>query len=95
MSVQSLPPDLKEPASLALAVLVKAGASFVCIYGNALTAWKTGDDVQIAVRGLDETQLLRATGRILMDTKLSVDLCDADASDSPFAKNTGSAVVLT
>lgn len=64
--------------------LSREGATAIWVYGACLKGWKSGDEIQMAVDGVDDDHLLKVTGRIMMNLKVSTDLCHADDAGGAF-----------
>jgi len=94
MSIETLPQELQTAIKKVVETLKASGASAATIFGSACDTYKSGDDIQIAVTGLNEDQLLRATGRIMMDHKVSVELCDSQNGSSAFAGFSGKKITI-
>lgn len=86
MSTTQLPAALQGLAQKAADILKANGASKAVVFGPALQAYNSGTEVNIAVAGLDDDHLLKASGRIFMDLKLELELCRLDDPASAFAK---------
>ncbi len=85
MPIDSLNESLRPAVTKVVEALKAAGASEAHVYGASLSGFKSGDDILIAVAGLDDDHLLKVTGRLMMDQKIGVDLCRSDDSAGPFA----------
>lgn len=85
MSVDALGDALRGDVLKLVEALKAEGATAIWAYGACLKAWKPGDEIQLAVDGVDDDHLLKVTGRIMMNLRISTDLCHADDAGSPFA----------
>lgn len=75
---------LNNQLAAALDLFKSVGAKEVYVYGSGLETWKEGNDVFLAVKGVAADNFLKLTGRLLMDQKLSAELCDIDETGNPF-----------
>lgn len=89
MSMSELPASFQGPAAQIADILRKAGATRVVVFGAATKAWQAGDDVQMAVEGLDDDHILQVTGRVMMGTKISADICRIDDPAGDYTKAGG------
>jgi len=84
MALDALQEPLKSKVQQIVEVLKSGGAKAAWVYGACLQSWNEKDDLSLAVEGVEEDHLLRLSGRILMDLKISTDLC-TDAEGEAFA----------
>jgi predicted nucleotidyltransferase len=78
--------DLNDKIKRAVAILKKYGTKEIFLFGSAATGELTvNSDLDIAIRGLPNSQYFKAGGELMLKLNMAIDLIDLD-EDTPFVR---------